>query len=82
MIRPIGANTDPVRHLRRKWGLDRTRDQWVGHDYPGVVGSGFGDFVLDEVELGARAAISIGDPEQTWWVIYAKQIQADQEGVT
>lgn len=49
------------------WWLDRVRDQYVGHDYPGVCGSTMGTYVLDELELGARAALEIQDPEQAWW---------------
>lgn len=49
------------------WRLDTATDRWVGHDYPGVVGSSFGDFVLNELELGGRAAVAVNDPEQAWW---------------
>lgn len=61
------------------WRLDRASDRWAGHDYPGVVGSGFAVFVLDEIELGGRAAYLLGDPDQAWWEVHAEQIRADLE---
>lgn len=65
------------------WRLDRVTDRWIGHDFPGVVGSGFGRFVLDELELGGLAATLIDDPEQAWWEIHAEQIAreiSEQDG--
>lgn len=56
------------------WGLDRATDRWVGHDYPGVVGSGMARFVLDEAELGGRAAYLIGEDDQAWWEIHAADV--------
>lgn len=35
----------------------------------GIVRGGDRQFVLDELELGYRVAITIRDPEQAWWVI-------------
>lgn len=46
---------------------NRKTDKLVGHDYPGVFGNGFIQFELDELELGARVAIQLDDPEQWWW---------------
>lgn len=43
------------------------KDRLTGHDYPGVRGAGWVQYELDELELGARVAISIDDPEQAWW---------------
>ncbi len=57
------------------WRLDRVTDRWVGHDHPGVISSGFGRFVLDELELGARAAYLIGEPDQWWWEIHAADVE-------
>lgn len=42
-------------------------DRMLGHDYPGVYGHGFPKWELDELELGARAALALDDPEQWWW---------------
>lgn len=41
----------------------------IGHDYPGVRPPGFVQWEFDELELGARVAISLDDPEQAWWEI-------------
>lgn len=57
------------------WKLDRATDRWAGHDYPGVVGSSFGDFVLEELELGGRAACLIGEDDQWWWEIHAADVE-------
>lgn len=42
------------------------------HDYPGVVGNGMDQFIRDEVELGTRTALALGEPgnEQTWWNLH------------
>ena len=53
---------------------DRKTDRFLGHDYPGVRGAGFVQFEMDELELGARAALAIGDPEQYWWEIHYKDL--------
>ncbi len=52
-------------------------DRLVGHDYPGVRGNGFVRWELDELELGARVAMALDDPEQWWWTLNAEQIEAD-----
>ena len=46
------------------------RDQLIGHDYPGVLSNGFVQYELDELELGARVAIGLDDPDQWWWELY------------
>lgn len=53
------------------WRYDRRRDVMTGHDYPGVCGAGMHAFTVDELELGARAALAIDDPDgdQWWWVL-------------
>lgn len=51
-------------------------DRLVGHDYPGVHGPGFVQFELDELELGARAAYGLGDPEQCWWELHGPHATA------
>jgi hypothetical protein len=48
-------------------------DRLIGHDYPGVRSSGFVQYELDELELGARVAMAIDDPEQAWWEIIGRQ---------
>lgn len=60
--------------------LDRATDRYVGHDYPGVMGGGFTQFELDEIELGGRVAQAIDDPEQSWWEIHCERIERDQQG--
>lgn len=57
--------------------LDHRTDRYVGHDYPAVHGGGFPQFLLDEIELGGRAAHAIGDPEQWWWEIHHEQVEQD-----
>lgn len=51
-------------------------DRMVGHDYPGVHGSGFVQWELDELELGARVACAIDDPEQWWRELYGPREDA------
>lgn len=46
---------------------NRTLDRMTGHDYPGVRSHGFVRWEIDELELGARVAIALDDPEQAWW---------------
>lgn len=46
---------------------NRTLDRMTGHDYPGVRSPGFVRWEIDEIELGARVAICLDDPEQAWW---------------
>lgn len=55
------------------WGYDRRLDRMTGHDFPGVVGNGMDDFTRDELELGARAALQLGEgnDEQTYWELVA-----------
>jgi len=47
-------------------------DRLTGHDYPGVRSRGFIQFELDELELGARAAMGLDDPDQAWWEIVGR----------
>lgn len=61
---------------------NRTLDRMIGHDYPGVYSHGFVDWEIDELELGARAAMAIDDPEQAWWEIIGTPMlkrMADEE---
>lgn len=46
---------------------NRTLDRMTGHDYPGVHTHGFVNWEIDEIELGARVAMALDDPEQAWW---------------
>ena len=48
-------------------------DRMVGHDFPGVCGNGMHDFTLTEMEVGARAALALGDPKQAWWELIGNQ---------
>lgn len=52
-------------------------DRVVTHDYPGVHGAGMHQFILDEIEVGARAALALGDPEQAWWCLNADAVAAE-----
>lgn len=49
----------------------------IDHDFPGVRGNGFHDFMMDEIELGARVALAIQDPEQWFWAIWEEELWAD-----
>lgn len=64
------------------WRLDRASDRWAGHDYPGVVGSGFAGFVLDELELGGRVAMILADSDWLWWTLHDEQVRKDLEDPT
>ena len=47
---------------------DRRLDRMVGgNSVTGRYGHGMHQFTVDELELGARAALEIQDPEQAWW---------------
>lgn len=50
-----------------KWRYNRHTDRMTGHDFPGECGEGMHRFTLDELELGARVAQELDDPEQWWW---------------
>jgi len=49
----------------------------IGNDYPGVCGNGMHDFMLDEIELGARVALALDEEDQWWWEIYHEKICAE-----
>lgn len=51
----------------RRWGYDPALDRWAGHDYPGVLGAGFTEFELMEIELGGRVALAFEEEDQAWW---------------
>lgn len=52
----------------------------VGHDtLTGSLSHGWPDYELCERELGARAALALGDPEQWFWEIYAERIKGELE---
>ncbi len=59
-------------------GYDARTDRMVGHDFPGVRSAGFVQYEQDELELGARAALQLDDPDQAWWVLIGAQ-HGDQE---
>lgn len=49
---------------------NRKLDRLITHNsVTGSYGHGMHDFIIDEIELGARAALTIGDPEQAWWEV-------------
>lgn len=54
---------------------DRRLDRLISHDYPGLHGAGMHNFVMDEIELGARVALTIADPEQWWWEIHHEEVE-------
>lgn len=53
-------------------------DRLITHDFPGVHSNGMHDFVMDEIELGARVAILISDPEQAWWELIGDNLAKEQ----
>ncbi len=55
----------------------RRIDRMIGNDYPGVCGNGMHDFMLDEIELGARVALALDEEDQWWWEIYHEKICAE-----
>lgn len=61
------------------YSYDKTRDRMIGHDYPGVHGNGFWRWELDELELGARAAIALDDPEQWWWELIGNRLLEQEQ---
>lgn len=59
---------------------DRKTDRFQGHDYPGSYSSGFVRFEQDEMEVGARAAMALDEPEQGWWETIGREcLRRDQE---
>ena len=48
---------------------DRRLDRWIDLR-SGLAGNGMHDFVMDEVEYGARVAMALDDPEQAFWVLH------------
>lgn len=37
-------------------------------------GRGFHNFIIDEIELGARVAIALDEEDQWFWVLYADEV--------
>lgn len=52
------------------WRYNRHTDRMTGHDFPGVGGNGLDWFVRDELELGARVALRLGEEDQAWWALH------------
>lgn len=52
---------------------DPRTDQMTGHDWPGVHGNGMHDYVIDEIELGARAALALDDEQQWFWTLHPEE---------
>lgn len=63
------------------WGYDHRRDMMTGHDYPGVCGHGMHQYTIDELELGARAAFALDDPQQWWWELISSQLDQEANGI-
>jgi hypothetical protein len=65
------------------WRYDARRDVMTGHDFPGVAGNGMHDYMLDEIEFGARATMALNDPDQSWWELIGNDLlaAADTPGV-
>lgn len=59
---------------------DRKTDRFIGHSHPGSLSRRFVDFEIDEMEVGARAALALGDPEQWWWEIHREQVIREISG--
>lgn len=53
---------------------NRKTDRFGGHDYPGAYGNGFPQWEIDEIEMGARVALALDDPEQWWWEVYGLEL--------
>lgn len=45
---------------------DRRLDRWIDLR-AGLASSGMHDFVIDEIEIGARCAAAIDDSDQAFW---------------
>jgi hypothetical protein len=58
------------------WRYNRRLDRMIGHDFPGVCGHGMHDFMVDEIEFGARATMALGDPDQAWWKLIGNDLLA------
>lgn len=39
-----------------------------------VYGRGMAGFILDEIELGYRVAVSLDEPDQAWWALQASEL--------
>jgi hypothetical protein len=57
------------------WIYDGRTDRLTGHDFPGAVGRGMHDFMLDEIEFGARVAMALDDPDQWWWELIGHDLR-------
>lgn len=53
-------------------------DQMIGHDYPGVCGTGITRFEDDERELGARVALLLDTEDQAWWELIGNALLAEE----
>lgn len=53
---------------------NRRLDRLITHDWPGTHGNHMVNFVMDEIELGARVALAIDDPEQWWWELIGNDL--------
>lgn len=58
---------------------DRRLDRMVGgNSVWGAYGHGMHQLTVDEMELGARVALELDDPEQAWWeLVFLRQREAE-----
>lgn len=49
---------------------DAKLDRLITHNgVRGMYGNGFHDFMMDELELGARVAMALQEEDQAWWLL-------------
>lgn len=48
---------------------DRRLDRWIDLR-AGLASSGMHDYIIDEIEYGARVAAALDDPDQAFWVMH------------
>lgn len=49
---------------------DRKLDRLITHNsVTSSYSNGMHDFIMDEMELGARVALALGEEDQAWWVL-------------
>lgn len=58
--------------MTRRFRYERSRDAFVG-DGTGL-GRGWVDFERVEMEVGARAAMALDDPEQAWQALVDNEL--------
>ena len=57
---------------------NRKLDRLITHNTAlGSYGHGMHDFIMDELELGARVAMAFDEEEQAWWEIVGNKLIAE-----